>query len=230
MSADALVAPDQTVYEALKKAILSRRLPPGTKLTEEKLSAIFKVSRERVRKVIQRLAHDKCVDLFPNRGAFVAQPGVDEAKQVFEARRFLEPHLVDLVAANALPQDLIPLQANVTTEREQHQHGEFQEAIATSGDFHVLLAAAAGNQVLAGILKDLVERSSLVIAMYGESRFDLCGVDEHEEILTKLRAGQVGRARKLLLDHLQAIEDGLRFDRSGTPSVDLAEILDARTP
>jgi len=32
MSADALVAPDQTVYEALKKAILSRRLPPGTKL------------------------------------------------------------------------------------------------------------------------------------------------------------------------------------------------------
>ena len=186
--------PDQTVYESIHGAILSHRLPPGTKLTEEKLSAIFGVSRERIRKVILRLAHDKCVDLKPNRGAYVARPGVEEARDVFEARRVIEAHLVDLVAQNATEADFARLEANLADEGDHHRLGRFRQAVSTSGDFHLLLADASGNRVLADILKDLVARSSLILAMYGEKRFDLCALDEHADILRKLKERNSSRA------------------------------------
>ena len=205
--------PDSTVYESIHQAILAHRLPPGTKLTEEKLSSIFGVSRERIRKVILRLAHDKCVELKPNRGAYVAQPGVEEARDVFEARRVIEAHLVELVARHATPSDFARLEDNLAAEGEDHRRGLFRQAVSTSGDFHLLLAAASGNQVLGDILKDLVARSSLILAMYGEKRFDLCALEEHGEILRKLREGNPSRAKKLMVDHLQEIEDNVRFDR-----------------
>lgn len=219
------VGPDQTVYESIRRAILSQRLAPGTKLTEGKLSTLFGVSRERIRKVFQRLAHDKCLELKPNRGAYVAQPGIREAREVFAARRLIEVHLVDLVAANATPDDFSRLEANLESERQEHLQDQFREAISTSGDFHLLLAEVAGNQVLTDILKDLVARSSLILSMYGQRRFSLCGLEEHEEIVKKLKDGQQARARKLMQEHLQEIEDQLRFDETSSRPADLAEIF-----
>ena len=219
------MGPDQTVYESIQRAILSQRLAPGTKLTEEKLSTLFGVSRERIRKVFQRLAHDKCIELKPNRGAYVAQPGIREAREVFAARRLIEAHLVDLIATNAGPKDFSRLEANLASERQEHLQDQFKEAVSTSGDFHLLLAEVAGNQVLADILKDLVARSSLILSMYGQRRFSLCGLEEHEEIVKKLKDGQQARARKLMQDHLQEIEDQLRFDERAPRHADLAEIF-----
>ena len=220
------VGPDQTVYDSIRRAILSQRLAPGTKLTEEKLSTLFGVSRERIRKVFQRLAHDKCIELRPNRGAFVAQPGIREAREVFAARRLIETHLVDLVATTAVP-DFSALEANLESERQEHLNDQFKEAISTSGDFHLLLAELAGNRVLTEILEDLVARSSLILSMYGQRRFSLCGLEEHEEIVKKLKDGQAARARKLMTDHLQAIEDQLQFDERAPQPADLSEIFSA---
>lgn len=217
--------PDQTVYESIRRAILSQRLAPGTKLTEGKLSTLFGVSRERIRKVFQRLAHDKCIELKPNRGAYVAEPGISEARDVFAARRLIEVHLVDLVAANATADDFSRLEANLESERQEHLQDQFREAISTSGDFHLLLAEVAGNQVLTDILKDLVARSSLILSMYGQRRFSLCGLEEHEEIVRKLKDGQQARARRLMQDHLQEIEDQLRFDETAPLPADLSEIF-----
>ena len=65
---------DQKIYDSILKAVVSQRLPPGTKLTEASLCDLFSVSRTIVRKAIQRLAHDHILELRPNRGAIIAQP------------------------------------------------------------------------------------------------------------------------------------------------------------
>ena len=92
---------DNDMYERMVSAILDHRLPPGTKLVEDKLAAAFGVSRTRVRPVLVRLANEQVVTLTPNRGASIAQPTPQEALEVFEARRLLEPRLVELFIANA---------------------------------------------------------------------------------------------------------------------------------
>ena len=100
----AAAAPPRSVdviYERLLGAILEHRLPPGTKLGEERLATVFGVSRTQVRQALARLTHDRIVTLIANRGAFVSSPTVQEAREVFEARRLIEPSLIRQLAAKA---------------------------------------------------------------------------------------------------------------------------------
>src|SRR5688572_18796968 len=87
-------ATEEVIFERVLASIFEHRLPPGTKLGEEQLAAIFGVSRARIRRVLPRLAHEGVVTLEPNRGAFVARPTVADAREVFEARKLIEPGIV----------------------------------------------------------------------------------------------------------------------------------------
>ena len=84
----------QRIVDALTAAIVERRLMPGTKLVEQKIADIFSVSRTIVRQALNQLSRDRLVVLEPARGAFVATPSVDEARQVFEVRSMLEAAMV----------------------------------------------------------------------------------------------------------------------------------------
>src|SRR5207302_2547253 len=81
---------DERVHHAIYAAIISHQISPGTALQEDALAGAFGVSRTIIRKVLQRLSHERLVDLVPNKGASVAQPSAEEAREVFEARRVLE--------------------------------------------------------------------------------------------------------------------------------------------
>ena len=78
----------------LTRAIVEHRLQPGTKLAEQKLADHFGVSRTLVRQALFQLSQNRLVRLEPARGAFVAAPSADEARQVFAVRRMLEAEMV----------------------------------------------------------------------------------------------------------------------------------------
>ncbi|WP_366481278.1 GntR family transcriptional regulator [Aquabacterium sp.] len=79
---------------------------PGTKLVEDKLGQAFGVSRTRIRQVLIRLAQEQVITLRPNKGASVAEPTVDEAREVFEARAVVESVLMQRFVARAKALDL----------------------------------------------------------------------------------------------------------------------------
>jgi Transcriptional regulators len=87
------------IVESITTAIVERRLTPGTKLAEQKIADIFQVSRTLVRQALNQLSRDRLVTLEPARGAFVAMPSVEEARQVFEVRSMIEAALVRQLAA-----------------------------------------------------------------------------------------------------------------------------------
>ena len=82
-----------SIVEALTRAIVEHRLQPGSKLAEQKLADHFGVSRTLVRQALFQLAQNRLIRLEPARGAFVASPSVDEARQVFAVRRMLETEM-----------------------------------------------------------------------------------------------------------------------------------------
>ena len=96
-----MVARNDNLYEKIMLAVVEHRLPPGTKLGEDRLAELFGVSRARVRQLLARLAHQGIITLHPNRGAFVAEPTLEQAREVFELRKLLEPALVKTVARRA---------------------------------------------------------------------------------------------------------------------------------
>ena len=74
---------------------------PGTKLAEQKIADIFSVSRTLVRQALNQLSRDRLVTLEPARGACVAEPSVEEARQVFEVRSMLEAAMIAAVRARS---------------------------------------------------------------------------------------------------------------------------------
>ncbi|MBF9266747.1 GntR family transcriptional regulator, partial [Paracidovorax cattleyae] len=70
------------IVASLTKAIVEHRLLPGAKLAEQKLADHFGVSRTLVRQALFQLSQNRLVTLEPARGAFVAAPSAEEARQV----------------------------------------------------------------------------------------------------------------------------------------------------
>ena len=91
---------------------------PGTKLAEQKIADIFQVSRTLVRQALNQLSRDKLVTLAPGRGARVAEPSADEARQVFEVRRMLETAMIRQASVALTPAQLAELRAHLDAEHE----------------------------------------------------------------------------------------------------------------
>lgn len=222
---------DNDMYERMVSAILDHRLPPGTKLVEDKLAAAFGVSRTRVRPVLVRLANEQVVTLTPNRGASIAQPTPEEALEVFEARRLLEPRLVELFIANATDEHIAALRACIDDEEAARASGDMRRAIRLSGDFHLHIAQAAGHQTLGRILRELVSRTSLILMTYSPSHArereeaTACGCREHRALIDAIRLRDAKEAARRMLDHLARIESQLEFTPPASEAPDLMSLL-----
>ena len=163
---DAAPITDEDIHQRLIEAIVDQRLLPGTKLVEDKLGQAFGVSRTRIRQVLIRLAQEQVVTIWPNRGASVAEPTVAEAREVFEARSVIEAVLVRRFIARAKAPDLKALATCIDQEEAARQAGDLAMALRLSGQFHLLLAQAAGHQTFALFLRKLVSRTSLILMSY----------------------------------------------------------------
>ena len=217
-------SPTRTIVDALTRAIVDHRLQPGTKLAEQKLADHFGVSRTLVRQALFQLVQKHLVKMEPARGAFVAVPTVEEARQVFQVRRILEAEMVREFLRKATPARIKALRDHLAQEKaalERHNVTEGQQLL---GDFHVRMAELADNAVLAQILRDLVSRSSLITLMYQRDSFAAHSQEEHVELVKALAARDEKRAVKLMEDHLLHVEESLAFDRP-VPTHDIALAL-----
>lgn len=213
------------IYERVLQAIMEHRLPPGTKLVEEKLASVFSVSRTKIRQVLGRLAHEHLVSVYPKRGAFVASPTVDDARQVFDARRVIEPELVRRVAARATRADIERLHAHARDEVAARAHGDRRATIRLSGAFHQLIAEMAGNTPLARTMHELESLTCLVIILYDAPNLPSCPNHEHGAIVEAIEAGDGARAAKLMIEHLGHVEGALDLREETPQEVDLAEVF-----
>ncbi|UUZ62949.1 GntR family transcriptional regulator [Polaromonas sp. P1-6] len=222
---------DSEMYERVVSAILDHRLPPGTKLVEDKLAGAFGVSRTRIRPVLARLANEQVVTLIPNRGATVAQPTEQEAREVFEVRRLIEPTLVELFIAKASEADMQQLKRCIDDEEAARLAGDMHRAIRLSGDFHLQIAERAGHQTLGRILRELTSRTSLILMTYStaheRSRDEAaaCGCREHRVLLDAIRLRDAREATHHMREHLTRLESQLQFTPPADDAPDLSTLF-----
>lgn len=213
-----------TVYDRIWSAIMDHSLPPETRLVEERLCEIFGMGRTRLRQVLQRLAHERVVTLMPNRGAMVSKPSVREAREVFAARRILEAGIVAEFIESATRADCKRIQDHLAREKLAWRRNDRREALKLSGDFHLMIAEIAGNNILVDMLRDLVSRSSLIIAVYQAPGTPFCPPDAHEELARALEE-RSPEAVDLMLRHLDHVLDELRFEQPEDEPLDLGSIF-----
>jgi DNA-binding GntR family transcriptional regulator len=213
------------IVDAITTAIVERRLMPGTKLVEQQIADIFEVSRTVVRQALNQLSRDRLVTLEPSRGAFVATPSIDEARQVFQVRRLIEAGMVRQLAAQITDRQVDQLRAHLRDERQAVARSDVSGRTRLLADFHVVLARLLGNEVLAELIADLLSRSQLIALMYQSSHSAEHSQHEHVDIVDALARRDGRAAARLMEQHIEAVERNLRLDPR-TP--DLASVLRPR--
>ncbi|MFP8778834.1 GntR family transcriptional regulator [Hydrogenophaga sp. RWCD_12] len=214
------------IVESLTRAIVEHRLHPGTKLAEQKLADHFGVSRTLVRQALFQLSQNRLIRLEPARGAFVAAPSVEEAKQVFAVRRMLEAEMTRAFVRQVTPSKIKALREHVAQEKQAVANQDVTGRTELLADFHVRMAELMGNHVLAELLRELLSRCALITLMYQSTNAAEHSNEEHADIVKALAAKDEALAVRLMNEHLLHVEEGLTFDRK-LPTNDISMALSA---
>ncbi|KEO50793.1 GntR family transcriptional regulator [Thioclava pacifica] len=218
-------ADPEMIAADLALAIHEHRLAPGTKLSEDEVAEIYGVSRTQIRAALQKLAHDRLVELKRNRGAYVAQPSVREAREVFEARALLEPRTARSAAERITDDDLAALQRHIDEEHAAIREGEAGRALYLSGQFHLEIARIADQATIAEFITQLVARSSLIIALYWQRRGALCESHAHHALMRAFAARDGVLAEDLMRGHLLDLVSSLDLRNRSSAPASLREAL-----
>ncbi|KMW60836.1 Transcriptional regulator, GntR family [Candidatus Rhodobacter oscarellae] len=223
---------DGTVGEAadsivvqLTEAVHEHRVLPGMKLSEDEVGEIYGAGRTVVRKALQTMAHSGLVTIERNRGAFVTKPSVKEAREVFEARALLEPQTARAAAERTTAAHAAALEAHIHEEHAALDAGEAGRALKLSGLFHVEIARIADQATIESFIRQLVSRSSLVIALYWRRRTALCESHAHHALLDAFRRNNPDQAEELMKGHLVDLVSQLDLREIPEETVSLREAL-----
>lgn len=198
------------IHRILSRLLLAGKLPGGVKLGEHRLADLFGVSRERIRKVLHRLGHERLLEIVKNRGAFTIEPDLREGRVVYEARRILESGMAAHLADNLTEAQIARLQQHVDAEADALRRGDQPTWLGLSAEFHFLLAEMTGNPIVQRQAHELISRTLMLVKRYETTAASACGCEEHRAIFRALAGRERGKAVKAMNSHLSLVETRLR--------------------
>jgi DNA-binding GntR family transcriptional regulator len=206
-----LVTATNRAYAHTKERVLDGTYPGGTLITEGDVSVAVGVSRTPVREAFLRLQAEGLLRLYPKRGALVVPVSAREVDDVMETRALVERFAVEKVIASGAHRELgARLADSLARQRRLRKSPEpFTEA---DRDFHGLVVAATGNQVLVDLyasLRDRQLRMGVSALSRDPGRTDTI-LDEHAELAEAITAGDREAALACVDRHLHGTEVALR--------------------
>lgn len=178
-----------------------------------------------MRSALHSLVHAQLVETHRNRGAFVAQPSVIEAREVFEARELLESRTARSAAKRAKLADVDLLKRHIEDEHEAMNVGDQGRALNLSGIFHIEIARIADHETIGRFIEMLIARSSLIIALYWRRESALCESYAHHELVNSIADGDEQQAEELMRSHLVDLHSSLDLKDRQPPTRSLRDAL-----
>lgn len=198
----------QKVYEALRREILSMDLAPGSPLDEVRLSERFGMSRTPVREALLRLGADGLVTTLPNRNTIVSSINFADLPNYFDALTLMYRITTRGAALRKSPELMAKIRAR---QNDFIAAVEAQDAFAmieANREFHVAIAELAGNVYYTGFFARLLDEGRRILRLYYstfDDRLPRQYVDEHEEMIATIEAGDVELADRLAIAHADQI-------------------------
>ena len=85
-------------YDHLKRMIYSAELQFGVIYSETKLAGQLAISRTPIRDALNRLAHERYIDILPNRGFQLHLPNATDLREAYHVRLMIEGYCTELLA------------------------------------------------------------------------------------------------------------------------------------
>jgi DNA-binding GntR family transcriptional regulator len=201
----------QQIHVAMKTAILSLALPPGTRLSEAETGARFGASRTPVREAMTWLRDEGLIVTMPSKGNFVtllSEDGILSAQFIREALEIAA--VVRICETGLSPEDDARLSVAITAQRNAISFEDAAAFYAADDAFHAALAGATGLPRV----RTLVTREKTALDRLRALRMtDIDYLreleDEHKRILNTLRKQKLDRCQRIMQRHLARALDAL---------------------
>lgn len=194
-------------YGAVRQRILGGEVEPGQVLNQAVLARELGISTTPLREALRRLRAEGLVELDAHRDARVTPLSADEARDLLEVRRNLDPLAVSLAAERRGERDLEEMRAALKQVRSLGQHPTYDELIAHRR-FHRALYGASHNAVLITTLDglwDTADRYRRAGARTAADRgYRKRKAAEHAELFERVVAGDAAGARALMVQHIDS--------------------------
>ncbi|CAG7615737.1 GntR family transcriptional regulator [Leucobacter soli] len=199
------------VAGVLRSRIAAGEILPGSKLPEEELADLLGVSRNTLREGFASLRSEGIVTRVPNRGVFVKQPTEADVREMYRARRIIEPGAL-LWGTGATGR----LSTWVEQGREGIERRDAAEMASANQGFHRAIVARAGSDRLdAEMERILVEMRLIFHGMASDPTFHQPYIGYNAEIVAHLERGDNALAADALIRYLVKAEAQLLESMSG---------------
>jgi DNA-binding GntR family transcriptional regulator len=196
----------ESAYREIEEAIISGELGPGMLLSDRKLSETLGISRTPVREALQSLERSGLVVRRSRIGWKVAQFDQEDASELFELRRVMEPPGLERLA-QAWDSDIVRELATFFDDfSEPLASDRYEEYMARDHEFHTKIVGLSGNKRLIrfySIVEKQINRIRHYLAPGYKGRMEEV-VAEHRRICDAIAAHDLEEASRALHYHLWA--------------------------
>ena len=196
------------VADALREEVVEGRLRPGSRLPEQRICTALKVSRNTVREAMSQLVAERVLVREPHRGVFVARPDRAAIRDVYRARRVIEPGAVREAEVDSA--GLQAVRDAVEEGRAALADGQWDDLASANQHFHRALVALAGSSRLDQQMGLLLAEMRLVFhGMSGVRGFHEPYLAGNARIHELLESGNRAAAADAVVEYLREAEEHL---------------------
>jgi DNA-binding GntR family transcriptional regulator len=217
------------ICQVIKERIFSGQLRPGDRVVEQKLAREFGIGQNAVREALIELAHLGFVRRVPNKGTYITNITVEDARKIARVRGVLEGLVVELISER-LKHEELDLQHAEKLLAAMYESLRSDDAVSFYDydiQFHRILWELAGNEYLCQLLEQIVVplfAFFIMINLHPASRVQwfMDAVSSHEKVIAALKTRSTDAARqaigRLMGLSLQQQQDMIHEEESGQPA------------
>jgi DNA-binding GntR family transcriptional regulator len=190
--------------ENLKDAILEGKLPPGERISEEKIAASLKVSRVPLREALRRLEAEGYVHFLSNDAVIVSKPTADEVQDYYTIASVLEGLATRLAVERARPEEISRLRELHRLLKEAYQKKDPASYFEANRNFHRFIAEVAGSERLYRMIDQMRQeiQKTRILSLHVPQRLDY-SMREHDQILDAFLKRNPDLAEATVIRHLK---------------------------
>lgn len=202
----------ESVYERIRRDIITNQLKPGEKINIRELSARYEASETPIRLALNRLASENIIEHLPRQGMRVKSLNINLCEETFDLRLMLESYYLSnvIMTLNTNEAMRLALRRNVEDNLEivhrltpDSPLDDYLVNYEYDIGFHHLLIKCSGNKLLMDLYQFLNPFLYINYVYNKQSKERLLtGIQEHQEIMEHLLNGNEEGARQALTTHL----------------------------
>jgi DNA-binding GntR family transcriptional regulator len=198
----------QLAYRRIKDEILDQRLLPRQPLVEAELAARYGMSKTPIREALLTLARERLVEFSSFRGGRVRDFTAEDAREIYEVRELLEPFALERAAPRLGEDELRSLRSLLEDAKAAAKEGDRRRLSRLNRAFHSALVAGCGHERVIEILSQMQDQVGVMsLRLWSVQATHLHEASQHEAVLEAIEAGEVGRAARLLREHISEFKD-----------------------